>query len=234
MLAAGVTLCVAGGSAVAFGFAAGLGPLNSKPFGSWSKTPLIEAPIVASCDNFDGSDGPLSGRAVSSTFRCGSQTWTVHDGLWSAAAGSVATDGTPDSTATLPAGLTDATAAVDIAGTDTASERGGVVIDHDGDHTYLAAVEVGDATSHVDLVLMAAGVPTVLATADVVIPPANHLALTRSGTVVTVHIDGVAAIMYSLVPGDIATLAAGTRAGLYASSASVQFDNLLVTTPSPG
>ena len=37
-----------------------------------------------------------------------------------------------------------------------------------------------------------------------------------------------------LLQGAIALLGAGDRAGLYASSASIQFDNMRVTTPSPG
>ena len=37
-----------------------------------------------------------------------------------------------------------------------------------------------------------------------------------------------------LLQGAIALLGAGDRAGLYASSASIQFDNMRVMTPSPG
>jgi hypothetical protein len=93
---------------------------------------------------------------------------------------------------------------------------------------------VGDPQVRVDLVLMVGGVPTVLATVDVAIGPTTNVVLTRDGAEVDVYVDGVPVIDRTLDAGVIAILGTGDRAGLYASSASVQFDNLRVTTPSPG
>ena len=53
------------------------------------------------------------------------------------------------------------------------------------------------------------------------------------GDDVTVAVDGATVLSYTLLAGDSAALGSGTRAGLYASSSSIQFDNLRVTTPSP-
>jgi hypothetical protein len=226
-------LCVAGGGAVVAGFAASLGPLSSRSLGAWTTALAAGAPTIAVCDNFDGADGPLAGRAVSSAANCGLETWAVHQGTWSVVGGAAESDGTIDAAATVDSGLTDATVDATVTGADTGSRSGGVVIDHDGISTYLAAVIVGDATAHADLVLVAGGIPITLASAPVSVGSTVNLSLTRDGSDATVRIDGVVTVSYTLGPGDIATLAGGTRGGLYASSTSIQFDNLRVTTPSP-
>lgn len=233
MLAAGVTLCVAGGSAVVVGFAAGLGGLSSRSLGAWSQAVAAAAPAVVSCDNFEGPDAPLTGRGVQSSARCGDLTWTVQAGDWAVASGLAISDGTTDAVATLAVGATDVTAAVTLIAADAGPGGAGVVIDHDGASTYLAAVIVGDPQVRVDLVLMAGGTPTVLATADVTIGSTSTLAVTRNAADVFVQVDGVSMIDFSLGAGVIAILGSGDRGGLYASSASVQFDNLRVTTPLP-
>jgi hypothetical protein len=234
VLVVGVALCVAGGGAVVAGFAASLGPLSSKSLGAWSTALAAGAPSVAVCDNFEGADGTLQGRAVSTAAHCGVETWDVDHGSWSVVSGTAQSDGTTDAVATVGTALSDATVDVTIVGVDAASQRGGLVLDHDGIGTYLAAVIVGDATSHVDLVLVNGGVPTTLSSADVTIGPVATLSLTRDGSTVTVLVDGSTIIEHTLGPGDIATLGSGTRAGLYASNTSAQFDNLRVTSPSPG
>jgi hypothetical protein len=234
VLAAGVTLCVAGGSAAVVGFAAGFGGLSSDSLGSWSEALAAEAPAVITCDNFAGPAAPLDGRAVESFARCGALTWTEHVGAWAVVAGSAQSDGTADAVATLPAGATAATVAATVWGVDSGSNRGGVVVDHDGTNTFLAAVVVGDAPVHVDVLLTDHGVPVTLASADVAIGASTTMALTRSGSSVIVVVDGVRVLDETLDAAAIALLGAGDRAGLYASSASIQFDNLRVTTPSPG
>jgi hypothetical protein len=234
VLAAGVTLCVAGGSAVVVSFAAGFGGLSSDSLGSWSEALAVEAPTVITCDNFEGPDSSLAGRAVQSVAQCGTATWTVHHGTWSVVGGLAESDGTGDAVATLPSGLTDVAAATTIVGVDLGSNVGGLVLNHDGADTFLAALVVGDAPVHVDLVLMDHGVPTTLATADVAIGSSTTVSLTRDGSAVAVDVDGVRVLTETLDAGAIALLGAGDRAGLYASSASIQFDNMRVTTPPTG
>lgn len=234
MLVAGVTLCVAGGGAVVVGFAAGLGALSSETLGSFSEALAPVVPQLVTCDNFDAGGGSLSGRAVSSAASCGSAVWTVHVGTWSVGSGLVDSDGTTDGVATLDVGLTNVRIEAMITGADSGSRAGGVVVDHDGGSTYLAAVLVGDSPVRVDLILMSAGVPTTVATANVTVGPSSTLSLTRDGSLAIVHLDGLTVVSYTLSAGDSATLGSSTRAGLYASSLSVQFDNLRVTTPPPG
>lgn len=232
-LVAGLTLSVAGGGAVVVGFASGLGGLDGGSLQSWSTQLAVTAPTVLICDNFDVADGDLDGRAVSTAASCGLDIWSVDAGTWTVGGGSVAADGTPAATASLPVAQAEVTVAALVQGADSGGAAGGVVGSHDGADTYLAAVIVGDVTPHVDLVLVSGGSPTTLTGASSAIPASAMLALTRDGTSVEVRVDGVVVLSYTLSAGDIATLGAGTRAGLYASSNSVQFDNLRVTTPSP-
>lgn len=233
MLAVGVTLCVAGGSAAVVGFAAGFGGLSSEALGSWSESLAVEAPTVITCDNFAGPDASLAGRAVQSVAACGTATWTEHQGSWGVVAGVAQSDGTSDAVATLPAGGA-VTVGVTMLGADAGSSSGGVVVDHDGTDTFLAAIVVDDVSPHLDLVLMDHGSPTTLSSANISIGASATMALTRDGSTVDVDIDGVRVLTESLDAGAIALLGVGDRAGLYASSASIQFDNLRVTTPSPG
>ena len=212
MLAAGVTLCVAGGSAAVVGFAAGFGGLSSDALGSWSEALAVDAPTVITCDNFAGPDASLGGRAVETPARCGGFTWAENTGTWAVVAGAAESDGTSDAVATLAAGATAATVTATVVGVAVGSNIGGLVLNHDGVDTFLAAAVVGDAPVHVDLVLMDRG----------------------DGAAVTVDIDGGRVLTETLDAGAIALLGAGDRAGLYASSASIQFDNMRVTTPSPG
>ncbi len=234
MLAAGVTLCVAGGSAAGVGFAAGFGGLSSDALGSWSEALAVDAPTVITCDNFAGPDASLGGRAVETPARCGGFTWAENTGTWAVVAGAAESDGTSDAVATLAAGATAATVTATVVGVAVGSNIGGLVLNHDGVDTFLAAAVVGDAPVHVDLVLMDRGVPTTLATANVSVGASTTLSLTRDGSAVTVDIDGGRVLTETLDAGAIALLGAGDRAGLYASSASIQFDNMRVTTPSPG
>ncbi|MBI5087592.1 MAG: hypothetical protein HZB15_01615 [Actinobacteria bacterium] len=211
------------------GFAAGLGSFSGGQLEAFKAAATSVAPTVVSCDNFDGPDSPLAGRAVQSTATCGPLTWEVQSGGWSVASGVALTDGTPDSIATLPVGQVDASVVAVVSG--VSGSGGGVVLDHDGIATYLAAVLAGDGPVHADLVLVAAGAPTVLATTAVTLGPATTVSLDRLGDAVEVRVDGVPVISLTLDPGIIAILGGGDRAGLYASTASIQFDNLRVTSP---
>jgi hypothetical protein len=232
-LVAGLTLSVAGGSAVVVGFAAGLGGVDGGSLQSWSTQLAVSAPTVVECDNFDEIDGDLQGRSVSSVDTCGTSQWSVHGGTWVVGGSVVAADGTAGANATLPSALSDATVAAQVLGADTGGAAGGVALGHDGVASFLAATLVGDAVPHVDLLLVAGGAPVTLTSAPLTIAATTMLSLTRVGADVTVAIDGTTVLSYTLLAGDIAALGSGTRAGLYTSSSSIQFDNLRVTTPSP-
>lgn len=233
VLVAGLTLSVVGGGAVVVGFASGLGGVESGSLQSWSTQLAVNAPTVLVCDNFDETDGDLDGRPVSTAVKCGFDTWSAHVGTWTVGGGAVVSDGTAAATATMPVAQADGTVAVLVQGADSGGEAGGVVSGHDGTDSYLAAVMVGDVTPRVDLLLVAGGISTTLATVSITVPSAAVLALTREGADIAVLMDGAPTLSYTLSAGDIAALGPGTRAGLYASSNSVQFDNLRVTTPSP-
>ena len=61
-----------------------------------------------------------------------------------------------------------------------------------------------------------------------------RLRLTRQSSLITLRVDGTVATTATLTAAQITSLAAGTRAGLYANSAAqVRFDDFLVTTPNP-
>ena len=146
---------------------------------------------VVTCDNFEGPDASMSARAVETSARCGTFAWTLDIGGWSVASGVAASDGTPDAVATLPVELIDVSVGATVMGVDAGSQAAGVVVSHDGVGSYLAAVVVGDPQVRVDLVLMAGGVPTVLAhrrpSPSV---PTTNLVLSRDGAEVEVHVDG--------------------------------------------
>jgi hypothetical protein len=226
-----VTLCVAGSGAVVVGFAAGLGGISGGELEALKAVATSVAPSVLSCDNFEGADSPLAGRAVQSASTCGALTWEVQTGGWAVASGAAVVDGTPDSLATLAVGRADVAVEVTVAGVGGAG--GGVVVDDDAAGTHLAAVLAGDGPVHADLVLVAAGVPTVLDTTVVSIGASTTLSLVRLADAVEVRVDGATVISLTLDGGIIAILGGGDRAGLYASTASIQFDDLRVTTPLP-
>lgn len=228
-LAAGLTLCVAGGGAVIVASASSLG-LTSRKLDAWTAALVANAPTVIACDNFEGLDGSLSARAVTDAATCGSFTWTVHGGTWSTVSSQAIADGTPGATATLAAGAADAVVTANVSGADTASRTGGLVVAHDGAADYLAAVLVGDVTGHVDLIAVDGGAEAVLATGNLTIGSSVELSIARDGAQVTVRVDGAVLVTHTLDAGTLAALGAGSGAGLYASSADVQMDDFRVTT----
>jgi hypothetical protein len=226
-----VTLCVAGSGAVVVGFASGLGGISGGELEAMKAVATSVAPSIVACDNFDGADAALAGRTVQSAPACGPFTWDAPAGGWAVVSGAAVADGTPDATATLAVGRADVAVEVTVEG--VAGDGGGVVVDHDGGATYLTGILAGDGPVRADLVLVAAGVPTVLDSAVVSIGTSTTLAVVRLGDVAEVRVDGLAVISLTLDPGIIAILGGGDRAGLYASTASMQFDDLRVTTPLP-
>lgn len=230
-LVAGLTLCVAGGSAVIAASAASL-DLTARPLDAWSTQLAAAAPAVITCDNFS-SDGTLSGRSVTEVTTCGAFTWTVHTGSWSTSAGRASADGTAGAAASVAAGAADAAVVAAIVDADTGGRQGGVLLAHDGGDDFLAAVLVGDDPDRVDLVLVDEGAPSVLATAATTIAASTRLEIVRVGDQITVQVDGVSLIDHTLTAGELAALGSGTGAGLYASSSTIQIDDFRVTTPNP-
>lgn len=141
-----------------------------------------------------------------------------------------ATAATP-AIATLGTALSSATVSVELAGADVGVHETGVVLDHDGADTYLAAVVVGDVVPRVDLLLVDGGVTTVLASSPVTVAPSVVVALTRDGATATVHLDGALVVSHVLDGATVATLGAATGAGLSASNSSVTADDLRVSPP---
>jgi hypothetical protein len=229
-LATGVAACVAVGSVVIAGFAAGLGVLNSGSIGSWSESQTANSPTVISCDDFTGADGALSGRSVADPTACGSYAWTTHVGTWSVISDEAAADGTSGANATLDVSVINATVHATISGL-VASRDGGLVLNHDGASTFLAAALLAGGGGTVELRLVDLGVGTTLASAALALTAADELSLTRDGSAVTVRVNGVTMISHTLTGGESATLGTGGRAGLYASNSNVLFDDLRVTTP---
>jgi hypothetical protein len=166
---------------------------------------------------------------VSSPPSCSGQQWAVQSGGWSVGGGVAASDGTPDAVATVDPGVSNATVEATLG--DASTGAGGLVVDHDGSGTYLAARVVADPATTLELVLVVGGTPIGLDSRPVSIGGAARVSLTRHDAVATVRVDGVTVLTYTLAPAEIATLAAGTRAGLYASSTSTTFDDLMVTSP---
>lgn len=204
---------------------------------AWSTGVSAVGPAVYTCDNFDGVDGSLAGRAVTSVAACGSFVWTVRSGGWSTVAGSARSDGTAGATATLAAGVGNATVAAmitaTIAGADSGGNQAGVALAHDGAGSFLAAVLVGSDPDRIELVHVVDGAPTVLATASIVVAPVARLALVRNGSSVVVRVDDIERVTFGLTVGQVAALGSGSGAGLYASSATITIDDLRITTPTP-
>lgn len=226
-----VASCVLGGRAIAAAGATSLGGLSSDPIVAFAGASAAGAPALATCDNFDLTDGDLAGRTVSDAVRCNGLTWTVHAGTWTVSGGRVSATGATPAVATLATGLSSATVSAELDGADVGTHETGVVLDHDGVDTSLVAVVVGDVVPRVELRLVDGGVGTLLASSPVTLGPSVVVALTRDGTNATVHLDGVLVVSHVLDGAAVATLGAATGAGLSASNSSVTADDLRVSPP---
>jgi len=223
--------CLLGGRAIASGNATSLGGLSSDHLLAVDGAATTGVPALTTCDNFDVTTGDLAGRTVSDAARCSGFTWAVHSGSWAVSGGRVAGSGATPAIATLPVLLSSATASAAVHDVDTGGRQAGVVLDHNGVDTYLAALIVGDVVPRIDLVLVDAGVAAVLASATVSLSSSVVVALTRDDASVVVHLDGVQVVSHSLDGASVATLGAATGAGLATSSSSVTIDHLRVSPP---
>ncbi|CAN5618105.1 hypothetical protein BH23ACT3_BH23ACT3_01890 [soil metagenome] len=221
-LVAVVVIGVSVGPLTPVGQASSFGGLVAASVGSWTDT---VDPIVAParrCDDFDGSGGALDGRAAS----CGS-TWSATGANWRVSGGTVTGTGSAG-VATVDAGSSNATVAVDVIGASANNRRGGVVVAHSS-LVYLAAVL--EASDGLRVMLVSGNSTTTLATATVPIGQITRLALTRNGADVTVTVDGVQHVAVTLKDGPNTALT-GTGAGLSKGQGPPgEFDEFEVTLP---
>lgn len=220
-------------SSVAISSAATLGGLAAPSLFAVNQTASGGAPTVLTCDDFSraaATGSALNGRPVQLPANCGAATWTTRLGTWTITSGQLAAT-TTDATATVAAGQTSISAEATILNANGASRIAGVAIDHTGGtRIYLAGVLSGPSSAQLRLVN---GVTvTTLATATVTIGASAVVRITRNASAVTVSVNGIEAIAFTLTAGQITTLAGGTLVGLYWNSGStVRFTNLLATTP---
>ena len=228
------------------GFAAWAGVLsigvaNAAVLGGLTPTSLVAlnqsgssgAPTVLTCDNFSLSAATgtaLASRPVQLPAKCGSGTWAVNNGSWSISSGEL-NPGGGGATATISAGQTDVSAEATVLNANGGGRVAGVAVDHTGTtRIYLAGVLVGPSTA--ELRLVNGGSVTTLASSAATIIASTVVRITRNGTAVTVSVDGVLAISYTLSAGQVTTLSGGTRVGLYYDSGgAIRFTNIVATTP---
>ena len=206
------------------------------PFGLLSTNAALTSgtPTVLGCDDFSraaATGSALVNRPVQLPAKCGNATWTAHTGTWTITAGQLGAI-TAGATASIVAGQISASAQATVLNANGTGRTAGVAIDHTGaTRTFLAAVVTGGNT--LSLQLSTAGVISSLSTIAVTLGVTNVVRITRNGTAVTVSLDGNVRISFTLTAGQVTTLAAGTRAGLYWNAGStVRFSNFLVTTAS--
>ena len=222
----------AGVLAIGVANAASLGGLTPKTLDAWSQSGGSGAPTVLTCDNFSlaaATGSALAGRPVQLPAKCGSGTWAVNNGSWSISSGQL-NPGGGGATATISAGQTDVSAEATVLNANSGSRVAGVAVDHTGStRIYLAGVLVGPSTA--ELRLVNGGTVTTLASSAATIIATTVVRITRNGTAVTVSVNGVLAISYTLSAAQETTLSGGTRVGLYYDTGSaIRFTNIVATT----
>ncbi|MBI4883664.1 MAG: hypothetical protein HY826_06360 [Actinobacteria bacterium] len=213
--------------------AATIGGLTANSLEAWNQAGGVGAPTVLTCDDFSLSaptGSALNTRPVRAAAKCGSGTWTVHRGTWTISSGLLQAS-TSDATATINAGQTNISAQATITNANGGSRIAGVAIDHTGaTRIYLVGALSGPGTAQLRLVN--GGTVTVLASASATITATTTVRITRNGATVTVSVNGVQALSFTLTSAQQTTLAGGTRVGLYWNSGnSIRFTNILATTP---
>jgi hypothetical protein len=154
--------------------------------------------------------------------------WTVHSGTWTIAAGQLRA-GSNDSSATVDVGGTDVSAQATVLNAGGGNGRAaGVAINHSGaSQVYLSGVVASGSVA--ELRLVSGTTVTSLSSAAAAVGASAVVRLTRQGTLVTLQVDGVAVLTYTLSPDQVATLT-GTRTGLYWSGGNpVRFADFVAT-----
>ncbi len=226
------TLVLLGVTSTFVAWASALGGLGSATLTAYDVAGPVGAPAVVACDNFTGTTGAnLNGRGVVVAAACASRTWMAHVGTWTVQTNQAASSATASAVVTVNTAVSDASVQVVLRSLNTGGRSGGVVLDHSGGATYLAAVMIDGAPDVVQLRLVVAGSPTVLATATPAFATTNTLRLARVGTSVTVRVNGSSVITATLSAGAVASLGGAGRAGLFGGNSSVRFDDFVVSVP---
>lgn len=218
--------------AIGVAHASVLGGLNPDTLETWDQSGDSGAPTVLTCDSFSlaaATGSALASRPVQLPAKCGSGTWTVHQGTWTIGSNQL-NPGGGGATATISAGQTDVSSETTVLSANGGSRVAGVAINHTGaTRIYLVGALSGPSTAQ--LLLVSGGSVTTLASATATIGAATVVRITRNGTAVTVSVDGSLRISYTLSSGQVSTLSGGTRVGLYFDSGSaIRFTNVVATT----
>jgi hypothetical protein len=219
-------------TAVAGASAASLGGGSSTTLVAIDEAAAASTPTVLGCDNFTGITGAsMTGRVVVSAGACSSRVWTTHIGTWTIQANRAASSATTSANATVDTASPEATVQTVLTAINTGGRSGGLVLAHDGTATYLAAVMTDATPDRIELRLVDAGVSTVLAAANPTFVATDTLQLSRSGSSVTVTLNGALIVASSLDAAQLTTLGTNGRAGLFGGSTGVRFDDFVVTNP---
>lgn len=189
-------------------------------------------PTTVGCADFAAA--PVNTRLDGFVTACGN-TWQAHIGNWSILPDGVSSDQRSIPLATMDTAVTDYTVAVDVTGFNTSdtNRSGGVVGSFSpagtvGPWSYIAAVMTAGSPARLDLRVVLAGATTTVASAAVVVTAtSSRLVLERSGSTVTVAVDGARRITATLTAAQAATLTGG-RTGLVGGSNAIRFFNFAV------
>lgn len=223
----------AGVLAIGVANAASLGGLTPKSLVAWNQSGSAGAPTVLTCDNFSlaaATGSALANRPVQLPGKCGSGTWTIHVGSWSISSGQL-NPSSSDTTATISAGQTNISAEATVIGANGNNRIAGVAIDHTGASLiYLVGALSGPDTA--ELLLVNGGSVTALASSAATINATTVVRITRNGTAVSISVDGVLVMSYTLSASQVTTLSGGTGVGLYYDrGGAIRFTNIVATTP---
>lgn len=209
-----------------------LGGLTPNTLESWSQSGSSGAPTVLTCDSFSlsaATGSALASRPVQLPGKCGGGTWTIDRGTWTIGSGQL-NPGGGNATATIGAGQTDVSAEATVLSANGSNRVAGVAIDHSG-ATLIYLVGALSGPNAVQLLLVNGGSVTTLASSTAAINTTTAVRITRNGFAVTVSVDGLLEISYTLSAAQASTLAGGTRVGLYFDSGNaIRFTNMMATT----
>ena len=208
-----------------------LGTLSSIGLASFNSNTTPGAPSIITCDSFSraaSTGSALNTRPVQLPANCGAGTWTTNLGTWTISSGQLSAT-TTNATATISAGQTNVSAEATIINANGTSRIAGVAINHTGTtRIYLAAALSGGNTAQLRLVN--GNSVTTLTSAAATITASTVVRITRIGTAVTVSVNGVQVLAFTLTSGQVTTLSGGTRVGLYWNSGStIRFTDVLAT-----